>query len=97
MTYPQRSRFTETQAFATWVYALLLLITVPSLASLAWAAAKAPSLRWLLPADTVIMALVFNLLCLRTTVTDQEVIAARIDGAVSALPASYPSGRHHRR
>lgn len=73
MTYPQQSRFTETQAFAAWAYAVLIAVMVPSLGSLVYAVVKTPSLRWLLPTDTVLMALVFNLLCLRTTVTETEV------------------------
>lgn len=72
MPTPQQSRFTETQAFATWVYGLLLLIAIPSLLSLVWASAKAPNVRWLLPADAFGFALAFNLLCQRTTVTETE-------------------------
>ena len=75
MTYLQRERFTETQAFAVWAYGVLLLVAVPSLGSLAFGIGKASSLRWMLPVDALVMALVFNLLCLRTTVTDQELIA----------------------
>ena len=37
----------------------------------------------------LVMALVFNLLCLRTTVTDQELIAT-LGVLLHALPAAYP-------
>lgn len=71
MTNFQQDRFTETQAFGGWAYAVLGLTTVVSLGSLA-ATPRAPSWLWLYAA--VPLALVFNLLCLRTTVTDRELV-----------------------
>lgn len=63
MSYSPQSRFMETQAFAAWVYAVLLVAMVPGLNGLIYAAFCALGL-----------GLVFNLLCQRTRVTDQEVI-----------------------
>ncbi len=65
------TKFTETQAFAGWAYAALGLTTVFSLGSLA-AAPRTTS--WLWVPVSVSLALVFSLLCLRTTVTDRELI-----------------------
>lgn len=63
MSYTHQSRFTETQAFGAWVYAILLVLMVPGLGGLVYAAFCALGL-----------GLLFNLLCLRTRVTDQEAI-----------------------
>ena len=70
----QPIRFQETQAFTTWVYGLLALIMIPAIAALVASAAKAPSLRWLVPTDIAALVLVFNLLCLRTEVTETQLI-----------------------
>jgi len=71
MTYFQQDRFHEVQSFAAWVYAVLGLTAVVSLGSLA-AAPRLPLWIWLYAA--VSLALVFNLLCLRTTVADRELV-----------------------
>lgn len=70
----QPRRFQETQAFATWVYGLLAVVIVPSVAALAVSAAKTSSVRWLVPADLALFVLVFDLLCVRTEVSETEVI-----------------------
>ena len=74
MRNTQPVRFQETQAFATWVYGLLAVIVIPSVAALVVSAVKTPGLRWLVPTDCVVFALMFNLLCQRTLVTETEVV-----------------------
>ena len=67
-------RFQETQAFAAWVYGLLMFVTIPSIGLLVISAAKMPNLRWLVPTDIVLLALVFNLLCVRTVVNETQLV-----------------------
>ena len=67
------TKFTETQAFAVWGYAVLGVTTVLSLGGLA-VAPRIPSWLWLSVGTSV--ALVTNLLCLRTTVDDREVVVS---------------------
>jgi len=67
------TKVTETQAFAVWGYAVLGVTTVLSLGSLL-AAPRIPSWLWLYAGAS--LALGFNLLCLRTTVTDREVVVS---------------------
>lgn len=62
----EAENFSETQAFAAWVYVLLGLSTSVSLGSLVLTP-RVPVWFWLWPGAT--LALAFNLLCLRTRVT----------------------------
>lgn len=66
-------KFTETQWFAGWAYAVLGLTTFLSLGSL-FAAPRLPAWLWLHVGLS--LALVVNLLCLRTTVTESDLVAA---------------------
>lgn len=62
-------RFSETQAFADWVYAVLGLTAAVSLSSLA----LAPRVHaWLWVGSSLL--LVFDLLCLRTVITERELL-----------------------
>ena len=63
------TKFTETQAFAGWGYAVLGVTTIASVGSVA-ATSRSMNWLWLFPALS--LTLVFNLLCLRTTVTDRD-------------------------
>ena len=67
------TKFTETQAFAVWGYAVLGVTIVLSLGSLA-VAPRIPIWLWLSVGTSVV--LVTNLLCLRTTVDDREVVVS---------------------
>lgn len=64
-------RFSETQAFAGWVYAWLGLTAAVSLSSLALPP-RIPAWLWLWVGGSLL--LVFDLLCLRTVITGQELV-----------------------
>ncbi len=66
-------KFTETQWFAAWAYAVLGLTTLFSLGSLS-AVPRLPA--WIGLYAGLSLTLVVNLLCLRTTVTSSDLIVA---------------------
>ncbi len=67
------AKFTETQRFTGWAYAVLGLTALISLGSLA-AAPRLPAWLWLYVGLS--LTLVVNLLCLRTTVTESDLVVA---------------------
>ena len=98
------TKFTETQAFAGWAYAVLGLTTAISLGSLG-ASPRLP--HWLWPFAGVPLALVFNLLCLRTIVTERDLVVTlgalfplflrriRLDEIASAQADTYAPIREY--
>ena len=97
-------KFTETQAFSSLAYAILALTSVFSLGSFA-AAPRIPHWLWLFSGGS--LGVIFNLLCLRTTVTDRELTISfgalfplyrrriRLDTITSARAETYnPLGEY---